>query len=143
MKLTLLSLIFLCGGCAHIGLTKGTFTQTETALVLQIDRHMEDLMHAPDLEEDQTLVLELHNYQVDERMLVPSAKAVARLEVKRFGPTSQGDLFSGWVMVRKVTGSNVVAKVNLVVTARTPSGNYVQTEKFDKQYNFFRAPVAE
>jgi len=100
-------------------------------------------MHAPDLEEDQTLVLELHNYQVDERMLVPSAKAVARLEVKRFGPTSQGDLFSGWVMVRKVTGSNVVAKVNLVVTARTPSGNYVQTEKFDKQYNFFRAPVAE
>jgi len=137
-------LIAICAsGCAHIGLTKATFTRTETSLVLQIDRRMEELMHAPDLEEDQTLVLELHNYQIGERLLVPSAKVVARLEVKRFGPTSQGNLFDGWVVVRKVTGSNVVANVNLVVTARTPSGNYVQTEKFDKQYNFFRAPVTE
>jgi len=138
LVMMLLAGAVLLSGCAHIAATKATFTQTGGVLALQIDRHMEELMHAPDLEEDQTLVLELRDYQIGERLAVPSAKAQARLEVQRFGPTSYGREFTGWVMVRKVTAAKIVADVKLVVTARTITGNYVQIEKFNDQYQFIR-----
>ena len=131
------------GGCAHIGATRTTFTHAGPALLLQIDRHMEELVRGPDIDEDQTLVLVLRDYRVGERLTVPSAKALARLEVRRFGPASHGEVFRGWVKVRKVTETKIVANVKLVVTARTSSGSYVQTTKFDDQYEFFRAPAAD
>ena len=136
-------LIAICAvsGCAHIAATKATFTQTGPALVLQIDRHMEELVHGPDIEENQTLVLELRDYRIGERLIVPSAKAMARLEVQRFGPTSRGEAFTGWVRVRKVTEAKIAADINLIVTARTATGHYTQTVKFSDQYMFFRARV--
>ena len=138
MVVTLLTGAVLVSGCAHIAATKTTFTQSGGTLVLQIDRHVDELMHAPDLEEDQTLVLELRDYRIGERLVVPSAQALARLEVQRFGPTSHGQEFTGWVIVRKVTAAKIVAGVKLAVIARTTTGNYVQTEKFNGQYQFVR-----
>ena len=129
----------LAGGCAHIAATQATFTRTDTALVLQVDRHVEEIVRGPDIEEDQTLVLELRDYQIGKWLAVPSTNATARLEVRRFGAPSHGEVFAGWVKVRKVTATKVVADVKLVVTARTASGSYVQQTKFKDQYEFFRA----
>ena len=138
-------LIGLCAvnGCAHIAATTTTFTQTDTALRLQIDRHVEGILHGPDIEEDQVLVLELRDYRIGERLAVPSAKAMARLEVQRFGPSSRGEVFTGWVRVRKVTAAKIVAQVQLVVAARTTTGHYTQTAKFNDQYEFVRAQAAD
>jgi len=135
----ILIVISASSGCAHIDSTHATFTRTETELVLQIDRHMDELLHGPDIEEDQTLVLELHDYPIGKWLAIPSPQAQARLEVRRFGPTSQGEVFAGWVRVRRVTDAKIVADVKLVVTARTANGSYVQTTKFKGQYGFFRA----
>ena len=141
-KLVVTLMILTVGsGCAHIAATKATFSQTGNGLVLQIDRHMDELLHGPDIEEDQTLVLELHDYPVGKWQAIPSPQAVARLEVRRFGPTSQGEVFTGWVKVCRVTDAKVSADLKLVVTARTASGNYVQTTKFKGRYSFYRAAV--
>ena len=99
----------LAGGCAHIAATQATFTRTDTALVLQVDRHVEEIVRGPDIEEDQTLVLELRDYQIGKWLAVPSTNATARLEVRRFGAPSHGEVFAGWVKVRKVTATKVVA----------------------------------
>ena len=141
----LVGLMLLCfsSGCAHIAATRATFAHTGDGLLLQIDRHMEELIHGPDIEEDQTLVLELRDYPIGKWVAVPSPNATARLEVRRFGPASKGEVFTGWVKVRKVTEAKVVADVKLVVTARTAKGDYVQTTKFKDQYQFFRAAPAE
>ena len=139
----ILVVVTIGGGCAHIATTRATFSQAGTGLVLQIDRHMEELLHGPDIEEDQTLVLELHDYPVGKWLAVPSPQATARLEVRRFGPTSQGEVFTGWVKVCRITDAKVIADIKLVVTARTASGNYVQTTKFKGQYGFFRAALPD
>ena len=130
-------------GCAHIAATKATFTHTGSELVLQIDRHMEEIVRGPDIEEDQTLVLELRDYQVGERLEVPSAKAVARLEVRRFGPTLEGSVYTCWVRIRKVTDAKIVADVKLVVTATTSAGHDVRTATFNNQYQFYRRPSSD
>lgn len=130
-------------GCAHIAATKATFTHTGSELVLQIDRHMEEIVRGPDIEEDQTLVLELRDYQIGERLEVPSAKAVARLEVRRFGPTLEGAVYTGWVRIRKATDTKIVADVKLVVTATTTTGHDVRTATFNKQYQFYRGPSGD
>lgn len=134
-------LIVLCdsSGCAHVASTRSTFTPTGDGLVLQIDRHMDELLHGPDIEEDQTLVLELHDYPLGKWLAIPSPQAQARLEIRRFGPTSQGEVFAGRVRVCRVTDAKIVADIKLVVTARTANGSYVQTTKFKGQYGFFRA----
>ena len=126
-------------GCAHIASSRATFTPTGDGLVLQIDRHMDELLQGPDIEEDQTLVLDLHDYPLGKWLAIPSPQAQARLEVRRFGPTSRGEVFAGWVRVCRVTDAKIVADLKLVVTARTANGNYVQTTKFKGQYGFFRA----
>ena len=144
LLITLLIGLVLGLGCAHIAATQATFTKTGGALVLEIDRHMDELMNAPDLEENQILVLELHDYRLNERLPVPSPQAQARLEVQRFGPTSYGQKFAGWIRVRQVTDAQIVADLNLVVTAQTSTGNYSQTEKFHGRYKFLRTvPAAD
>lgn len=136
LLIMLLTGLVLGTGCAHIAATQATFTKTGGTLALEIDRHMDELMNAPDLEENQILVLELHDYRLNERLPVPSAQVQARLEVQRFGPTSYGQKFTGWISVRTVTEAKIVADVNLVATAQTITGNYSQTEKFHGRYQF-------
>ena len=60
----LVSALGWIAGCAHVEATKATFQHTSAALVLQIDRHMEEILRGPDIEEDQTLVLELRDYEI-------------------------------------------------------------------------------
>jgi len=133
---TIISLTFISGslllaGCAHVASTTPTFVQEPNKpLVLKLARHVDQLMSGPDIEEDQTLIIELTDVAINERVPVPSAKAKVRLVVERFGPASEGVEFVGYVIVRKAEMYRVLADVHLDVQARTADGSYKQTTKF-------------
>ena len=132
-------LLLLVSGCAHMGAANSTFSHSDAALVLKVQRHVDEILHGPDFEEDQTLVLELKDYVPGERLMVPSAKATAKFDVDRSGPASHGDEFSGYVIVGEMGETRIKAEVNLTVKARTNDGSYTQQAKFSGTYVFNRA----
>jgi hypothetical protein len=133
---------FLCVGlvgCAHVATTKATFVrQSDKPLVLTIARHMDTIVRGPDDEEDQRLVLELRSVEVGKRYAIPSDDVAAHFSVQRFGPASQGETFHGAMVVKKVSEKQVIANVNLVVTARTADRSYAETARFRGDYTFTR-----
>jgi hypothetical protein len=138
MKRLLLT-VLLCAGCAHVDTTSGTFSQRSGApMVLTLERHMDTILRGPDIEEDQTLVLELRRIEIGRRLTIPSDDATARFSVKRFGPSSTGSSYKGYVIVRAVTKREVVATLKLEVTATTSDGSYTQTATFHGDYSFVR-----
>lgn len=134
------SLTTLASACSysHIASTSTTFNRVAQSgpLVLKISRHLDTVVRGPDSEEDQLLVLEIHDYQLNERLSIPSEKVFARFTVKRFGPSSVGERFTGFLIVRKVSADQLDVYLHLDVVARTGSGNYTQTAKFRGDYSF-------
>jgi hypothetical protein len=129
----------LCAGCAHVDTTSGTFSQRAGApMVLRLERHMDTILGGPDIEEDQTLVVELQRIEIGKRLTIPSDDATARFTVKRFGPSSTGNSYKGYIIVRTVTKREVVATLKLEVAATTSDGSYTQTATFHGDYTFWR-----
>ena len=134
----ILSLLVLAG-CAHVATTRGTFSQQPGApLVLKIERHMDTIARGPDIEEDQLLVLELRRVEIGKRLAIPSGDVVARFDVKRFGPSSQGETYRGSIIVSSITKERVVATLKLDIIALTADGSYKQTPRFHGDYTFIR-----
>lgn len=136
----LLSAVLLMGaGCAHIASTKSTFSytgETGAVLTLKVERHKEEILHAPDTDENQTLLLQLKDFKVGQRLAIPSAQATVKFDVDRFGPVSRGDEFAGYVIVQEVGEVTVKAYLKLTITARTNDGSYIQKEEFKGDYVF-------
>ena len=85
--------LLLGAGCAHLDSTNSTFEHSDDMLQLKVERHMDEIMDGPDTEEDQTLILQLRDFKIGERLTVPSAKAAVNFVVDRFGPISEGNEF--------------------------------------------------
>jgi hypothetical protein len=146
-------LLVLVSACnySHVGLPMATFNrppppkgagqlETQVApLTLAIRRHVDTVVHGPDAEEDQLLVLRVRNFRVNERLTIPSDTASPEFSVTRFGPPSKGDMYKGYLIIRKITNDRVEAYLHLDVTASTPSGSYVQSAKFYGDYKFARS----
>jgi hypothetical protein len=143
-------LMMLAGACSysHVGPAFGTFSRPTPPvgagslegqvgpLVLQLGRHVDTVMNGPDNEEDQTLILQVHEYRLNQRLAIPSDSVTPDFTATRFGPTSKGGTFSGYLIIRKITADKVEAYLHLDVTASTASGKYTQTAKYDGNYTF-------
>ena len=143
-------LLALAVGCnySHVGGPNTTFNRgtpplgTATndtpggPLVLRISRHLDTVMRGPDSEEDQFLVLTVRDFRPGQKLKIPSEKVTCEFTATRFGPSSHGDTFVGYLIVRKVTATKVDASLHLDVKARTNSGSYTQTAKFHGTYSF-------
>jgi len=126
-------------GCAHVASTRGTFSQEPGApLILRIERHMDTIVRGPDIEEDQHLVLELRRVEIGKRLAIPSEAVTAQFDVDRFGPSSYGNSYRGYVIVRSVSKKQVVATLKLDIIALTTDGSYKQTPRFHGDYTFNR-----
>jgi hypothetical protein len=131
--------VLLCAGCAHVDTTSGTFSQrTGAPLVLRLERHMDTIVRGPDLEEDQLLVIELPRVEIGKRVEIPSDAVTVRLSVKRFGPSSQGNSYRGYIIVKSVAKEQVVVTLKLEVIAQTKDGSYTEKPTFHGDYSFFR-----
>jgi hypothetical protein len=134
---------------SHVGPATATFNRPppplgtatdETAggpLVLRVRRHLDTVVHGPDSDEDQLLVLTVQDYRIGQKLKIPSVNVTPEFTVTRFGPGSRGDTFNGYLVVRKVSEDKVDASLHLDVTAHTRSGSYTQTAKFRGDYHFF------
>src|SRR5579863_9075715 len=107
-------LLALASACnySHVGLPMATFNrlpppqgagqlETQVApLTLAIRRHVDTVVHGPDVEEDQLLVLRVRNFRINERLTIPSDAAAPDFSVTRFGPSSKGQSYSGYLIIR-------------------------------------------
>jgi hypothetical protein len=105
-------------------------------LILRIRRHLDTVVHGPDSDEDQLLVLTVQDFRIGQKLKIPSESVTPEFTVTRFGPGSLGDTFAGYLVVRKVSATKVDASLHLDVTARTRAGSYEQTAKFHGNYHF-------
>jgi len=138
--LTVLMLTALCG-CEHLAESNATFTGAANngtgPLVLRISRHMDTIVHGPDIDEDQLLVLEVRNFQLNKKLPVPSDSVKPSFSVKRFGPSSRDIGDQGYIIVKSVSDKTVVAYLHLDIVAQTSDGSYTQQEKFHGEYTFY------
>jgi hypothetical protein len=150
-RTALLIAVMLACGCAHTTLTSATFSHeaalsaANTAaapdhhhLVLQITRHVDTIINGPDIDEDQLLVLDLRNFRLQQRLPIPSAEVSPRLTITRFGPSSEGKEFRGFLIIKKISSDQVQAYVNLDVIAQTRDGSYSQKVRFRGDFVFLR-----
>jgi hypothetical protein len=133
---------------SHVGIPNTTFNRlspplgaaanetTDGPLVLRISRHLDEVIRGPDPEEDQLLVLTVRDFRPGQRLKIPSENVSPEFTATRFEPSSHGERFVGYLIVRKVTANKVEASLHLDVTARTASGSYTQTAKFHGDYSF-------
>jgi hypothetical protein len=132
-------LAVLCAGCAHVDTSSGTFSQRPGApMVLTLERHMDTIVNGPDIDEDQTLTIELRRVEVGKKIVIPSEDATARFLVKRFGPGSTGKTFQGFIIVKSVKKDEVLATMKLLVTAATADGTYTQKARIHGDFSFVR-----
>jgi hypothetical protein len=133
---------------SHIGPAAATFSQPVPPLgggslqaqagplVLRVRRHVDTILHGPDDEEDQLLVVEVRNFRINHRLQIPSDNVTPDFTATRFGPSSKGQAFAGYLIVKKITPRKVDAYLHIDVTASTASGSYTQTEKFHGNFTF-------
>ena len=114
----------------------GSLEEQTSPLVLRIRRHIDTILHGPDNEEDQFLVLAVRDFRLNQRLVIPSDNVTVDFTATRFGPSSKGQAYAGYLIVKKVTPNKVDAYLRLDVTASTPSGSYTQTEKFHGNFTF-------
>ena len=140
MKFIILMSLVVFTGCAHVASTSGTFSRQAVGSVgLKLQRHMDTIVNGPDVEEDQTLTLTVRNYALHKRLVIPSDDVDAELTITRFGPTTTGRKFQGFLIINSESTDEVVAYLNLQVDARTESGHYEQTVKFKGDYQFLKS----
>jgi hypothetical protein len=131
-------------GYSHLGKPHSIFELQDQRLVLRVDRHVDTVISGPDFEEDQRLILELTDYQIGQRIPVPSRHVQARFTVERFGPASVGHDMTGFVVVKSLTNSQAVVQLHLDVQATTRSGGYRQLVKYRGDHVFtYRDRVLE
>jgi len=107
-------------------------------MVLKLERHMDTIVGGPDIDEDQLLVLELQKVEIGKRLTIPSDAVTAQFSVHRFGLSSKGTSYQGWMIVKSVGKEEVVATLKLEVTAITSDGTYTETARFHGDHTFFR-----
>ncbi len=143
-------LVMLASACSysHIGPESGIFSRPAPPvgagslesqvgpLVLQINRHLDTVISGPDNEEDQTLILQVHGYRLNQRLVIPSDSVTPDFTARRFGPTSKGGTYSGYLIIKKITAGKIEAYLHLDVSASTASGKYTQTAKYRGNYTF-------
>lgn len=133
-------LVALFAGCAysHISYTGSTFQQPTTGgpLELRITRHLDTVVPGPDDEEDQTLILKVRDFRLNQKLKIPSGNVTPEFTATRFGPRSKGESYRGFLIVRKVAADHVDAYLHLDVAARTESDSYKQTAKFHGNFSF-------
>jgi hypothetical protein len=148
------TILALASGCgySHIASTTTTFKQLTPLLaaspndvqsgplVLKITRHLDTVLNGPDIEEDQVLLLEVRNFRLNQKLLIPSDNVKPQFTVTRSGPRSEGRAFSGYLIVRRISAKQVNVSLHLVVTANTANGSYIQTAKFRGEHEFFLEP---
>lgn len=147
IAVTLLTLASACN-YSHIGPATATFSRPAPPLgaavseaptgplVLRISRHLDTILHGPDNEEDQWLVLEVRDFQINRKLQIPSDNVTPEFTATRFGPRSKGDAFTGYLIVKKVTPRKVDVYLHLDVTAATESGSYTQTAEYHGDFTF-------
>lgn len=140
----------LASGCnySHVGPSMATFSRVTPSpdsgslesqtgpLVLRIRRHLDTVLHGPDTDEDQLLVLEVHDFLINQKLPVPSDRVTAEFTVTRFGPSSKGQEYSGYLIVKKITPTKVDAYLHLDVIAVTTSGSYTERADFHGNFTF-------
>lgn len=136
--LGLLSAVLLAA-CSHVAWTRSTFRvlgASPPELELRIVRHLDTVVQGPDIEEDQTLVLVVREYRLNEPIRVPSPNVSVTFVGKRFGPPSHAVDSRGKITVRAVSAERVTAHLDLCVLASTRDGSYRSTERFRGEYIF-------
>jgi hypothetical protein len=114
----------------------GSLEAQTSPLMLRISRHLDTVLRGPDNEEDQVLVLEVRDFRLNQRLAIPSDNVTADFTATRFGPSSKGQGYAGYLIVKKVTPNKVEVSLHLDVTASTASGSYTQTAKFRGNFAF-------
>ena len=56
----------------------------------------------------------------------------------RFGPSSKGQTYGGYLIIRKITPRAVDAYLHINVTASTPTGSYTQKEEYHGDFTFVK-----
>jgi hypothetical protein len=111
--------------------------ETQTSpLVLKISRHLDTVLRGPDNEEDQVLVLKVRDFRLNRRLAIPSDNVTADFTATRFGPSSKGQGYTGYLIVKKVTPNKVEISLHLDVSASTESGSYTQTAQYRGSFTF-------
>ena len=114
----------------------GSLEMQTSPLVLRISRHIDTVLRGPDNEEDQILVLAVRDFRLNQRLAIPSDNVTADFTATRFGPSSKGQAYTGYLIVRKITLNKVEASLHLDVSASTESGSYTQTAKYRGNITF-------
>jgi hypothetical protein len=140
-----------CTNYSHVGPSTGTFSrpappplgvgmEPQTGpLVLKIRRHLDTILKGPDSEEDQVLTLNIRDVRPNQKLLVPSDNVTPDFVATRFGPSSKGQAYDGYLIVKKVTGAKIDAYVHIDVTANTDSGSYTETARFRGKVTFIHS----
>ena len=133
---------------SHVGPAAATFSRPAPSLgagslqaqagplVLRVRRHLDTVVRGPDNEEDQLLVLAVRDFQLNRKLRIPSDNVTPEFTATRFGPSSKGQGFTGYLVVKKITLRKVDAYLHIDVTASTASGSYTQTAKFHGNFSF-------
>ena len=133
---------------SHVGPAAATFSRPAPPLgagslqaqagplVLRVRRHLDTVLYGPDNEEDQLLVLAVRDFQLNRKLQIPSDNVIPEFTATRFGPSSKGQGFTGYLVVKKITPRKVDAYLHIDVTASTASGSYTQTAKFHGTFSF-------
>ena len=144
---TLTTFVLACS-YSHVGPAAATFSQPPPLLgagslqaqagplVLRVRRHLDTVLHGPDNEEDQLLVVEVRNFQLNHKLQIPSDSVTPGFVATRFGPSSKGQTYTGYLIVKKITPRKVDAYLHINVMASTASGSYTQTETFHGNFTF-------
>jgi hypothetical protein len=140
-----------CSNYSHVGPSTGTFTrptppplgagmQLQTGpLVLKIHRHLDTILKGPDSEEDQVLTLRIRNFRPNQKLLVPSDNVTPDFVATRFGPSSRGQAFDGYLILKKITKAKIDAYVHIDVTANTDEGSYTETARYSGKVTFIHS----
>ena len=144
-----------CGNYSHVGPSTGTFSrptppplgtgmEPQTGpLVLKIHRHLDTVLKGPDSEEDQILTLNVRDVHLNQKLLVPSDNVTPDFVANRFGPSSKGQAYEGYLIVKKITKAKIEAYVHIDVTADTDAGSYTQTARYRGKVTFIHSTEDE
>lgn len=105
-------------------------------------RHLDTILSGPDIEEDQTLLINLYDYRLNEPIRLPAHNVRVTFRGERFGPSSHALDVAGCILIRTATVERVVARLDLRIHASTRAGTYRSTERFRGEYIFRAEPVA-
>ncbi len=144
----------LLSGCTQVDFTRSTFLpKAEVSpptsensyrivyhegeyLVLEISRKVTNYGHALDEYENQLLVLQIRDIKLNERLAIPSTNVTPHFVVTRFGPTSLGQSYHGFLIIKNIADDEINAYLRLDVTANTRWDTPPEKIRFRGNYVF-------